>query len=156
MRRHHRLWSLATLGALLLVTAAADAVSAATKRFKPLDFTPFNSSVNFTRSPEGLGGIGSLAYFSAPLGLPAGSRITGIRFYSSGPGVQRTAEVSRWGGDTIAYVVSIEAVPSTDTPALTSGALLADGLIDASGLYYVQVSADPGTIVWAVDVDYTR
>ena len=154
MRRSLRIPPLATLVILLLVAAAAGPADAKTKRFKPLDFTPVTSGINHTRSPQGLGGVGGTASFSALLGLPAGSKITGIRFYSSGAASRRTASVTRWAGGAIAGVESTEFVPSPETPALTEGWAASDELIVAGQHYFVLVNAGPSTYVWAVDVDY--
>jgi hypothetical protein len=148
--------------ALILVVAAATAGDAKTKRFKPLDFVPHDSSVNSIRTPVLVGCSTAAAQFVAPLGLPVGATLTGLRFYSNGAAAPRTASLFRFAypaaPEPIGIVGSDASVPSIVTPALTAGGLTPDAaarVIDTDHLYYVKLDCVPDTAIWAVEVDYT-
>lgn len=161
MRRHLRLPSIATLLALLLLAASSTPAGAKTKRFRPRDFVPRDSSVNAVRTPVAIGAWSTIAEFAVPLGLPVGATLTGIRFYTNGAAAPRSVDVVRYAmpgiAEGIGGAASTAAVPSTVTPELRTGGLTSDlaaRVIDRDHLYFVSVTCYPGTAVWAVEVDY--
>lgn len=146
--------------ALLVTAVAANPATAATKRINPLDFVPRDSSVNVMRSPLGIGAGAVDARFMAPLKLPTGARITGIRVFSNGVADSRAAVVGATNStEEILVAVASTADASLDlfTPMLTNGSVNPDPsvtTVQANRLYVVMVNCAPGTAVWAVDVDF--
>ena len=162
MRRRNRSGALATLLALLLLAAAAGPADAKTKRFKPLAFTLAGSkTVNAIQLPYLVGANSLTATFVAPLGLPVGSTITGIRLYSTGSGNSRGVSVRRdvvGSSSTVVFAETSQVWTSDDTPMMTSGPAPDPDRMRITGgaYYYVRIDCFPSTQVWAVDVDYTR
>jgi hypothetical protein len=141
--------------------ASAGAAVAATKRLKPLDFVPADAGVNAFRSPAGVGGVGGTASFAAPLVLPVGATLTGIRFHTTGATGSRSATIHGFVVNAapiiIGSVSTTETVGDVMTPASTTGSLTSTTplrVISADMLYYVELSCADQTAIWAVDVDY--
>jgi len=145
----------------LLVAATAPATLAKTRRFGPLQLVPTDSSLNVSRSPVAVAGLAGTATFVAPLRLPAGTTITGLRVAGNGNAGGEGAQIRRHqvGGPPgiIAQAIVPAAVPDLFTPAWVDGTLtpsLPDRVISPAYLYFVVVGCPANTAVWAVDVEY--
>lgn len=149
----------ALAAAIAFAFAAAAPATARTKRFRPLDFVAGNTAGDYSRSPLAVYANTDTSFY-APLRIPHGATITGIRLYSFGSAAMRYALVTKLRPPAAAATVMAEVARDTANPHTTPdpavGTVIpAAAAIEPGYIYEVRIRCNAGTGVMAVDVDYT-
>jgi len=150
------------LGALLPATAAA-----ALRKIPPSAFSAQEDDSEYDRHPGAVGvsSKGSLpARFTAPFKLPAGARITAIRFFYTGdaPGdvyvAARFLDPQDPSGDMVSIGAAVSPAATGEiSPALAELSVSSDPgemTVLARRTYVISATAQPSGYLWEVRVSY--
>jgi len=162
-------WMLAVAAVVSLAAPAAG--GAASRTFKPLQFAWVGLQLGggvpgYWQTPVSVGSHadGNAERFYAPLKLPVGATITGLRYWHSAGAGGRTEVVVAYADETHGYTGEVRIIGGLSTAVtppfapveVLGGAPEADTVVRKGRKYVVILSTNPDSFLWGATVTYQR
>jgi hypothetical protein len=153
---------------LILLLAAPPGALAAKKTIKPLQFKLLTNPASqvYWQTPVSIGADATSVStgFIAPLKLPVGAKITGLKYWHTGnaPGticsIYYADESTDWNNEVLVIQADSDATTPPFSPVEVDGTLQAgvDNVVRKGRKYMVTLMAWSNSFVWGVEVTYKK